>query len=235
MAKTFDRSFDDEIGKTAYITSNPHANTVLDNRLESDWKSESDSDVKRLNRYGKWNFVHHKELGKYEPLWEYAGEEYRYPPNYVTDRGIDISRQSSYDRMILHYMPPHTPYRDTFIPDNYGVDSFPDGPFSYLKRTGNREVVYKTYLNMLRWVLDEVEVLLDNVDADTVAITADHGEAFGEYNVYFHRAGSLHPHIRNVPWAITTGNDSGSYTPSFSVEEEETHNVEESLRSLGYL
>ncbi|PSP48877.1 hypothetical protein BRC67_12005, partial [Halobacteriales archaeon QH_3_68_24] len=48
--------------------------------------------------------------------------------------------------------------------------------------TANREA----YLDNLRIVLDEVAVLLENIDADTVAITTDHGEAFGERNFYRH-------------------------------------------------
>ena len=62
-------------------------------------------------------------------------------------------------------------------------------------------------------MLDDVEQLLDNIDADRVVISANHGEAFGEYGVYGRPIGALHPYVRNVPWAITTASGSGTYTP----------------------
>jgi hypothetical protein len=83
-----------------------------------------------------------------------------------------------------------------------------------------------------------VELLLDNVDADRVVISSDHSEAFGEYGVYGHPIGALHPHVRNVPWAITTANDSGTYTPEIpcpsASDEVSRRDVDETLEALGY-
>jgi len=38
-------------------------------------------------------------------------------------------------------------------------------------------------MKTFHFALEYVEILLENVDSETVAITADHGEAFGENGV----------------------------------------------------
>jgi hypothetical protein len=46
---------------------------------------------------------------------------------------------------------------------------------------GDEEEIWESYIENLRYVLDHVEVLLENVDAEEVAISADHGNAKGEW------------------------------------------------------
>ena len=48
-------------------------------------------------------------------------------------------------------------------------------------------------MNDFYYVLNDIGILLDNLDAERVVITADHGEAFGEYGILGHKLGSLHP------------------------------------------
>lgn len=93
--------------------------------------------------------------------------------------------------------------------------------------TANREA----YLDNLRIVLDEVAVLLENIDADTVAITTDHGGAFGERNFYRHPVACPLSRVRRVPWVETTAVDTGSIEPSASDPEavETTSSVESRL------
>ena len=88
---------------------------------------------------------------------------------------------------------------------------------------------------MLRWVLDDLELLLNNIDRNKVIITSDHGEAFGEYGIYMHHPGSLHPHVRNVPWSVTTATDNHEYQPDFNPESMSDRSVEDTLSALGYL
>jgi hypothetical protein len=82
--------------------------------------------------------------------------------------------------------------------------------------------------------LDDIEVVLINMDAQRVIITADHGEAFGEYGIFGHTVGSLHPMVRTVPWAETTAKDSGGYSPVLTEPRAENPDTEQILRSLGY-
>jgi hypothetical protein len=76
-----------------------------------------------------------------------------------------------------------------------------------------REEVWEWYLDNLRLVLDNVALLLDNVDADRVAITADHGELYGRFGIYGHPCGVPLPHLRRVPWVETTARDTRSHDP----------------------
>lgn len=106
--------------------------------------------------------------------------------------------------------------------------------FGYLTETGDRAAVWEAYLEELRCVLDDLTVLLSNIDAETVVITADHGEAFGEYGAYKHHSGSLHPKIRLVPWVVTSAQDTGSYSPQVEPVEQNEQSTEDALRALGY-
>jgi hypothetical protein len=181
-----------------------------------------------------------EDFGYMEELWRFdegsstwsigSGEVKRRSPRHTTDRSIDVARTVDHDRLIVHYMFPH--------------DGFPlaDGevqqPFDALKfGDASRSEVWDAYLDNLRLVLDEVELLLRNVDADTVAITADHGEAFGEYGFYRHVIGCPIPCIRRVPWIETTATDEGTYESKAptSVAESDSVDVEDRLAQLGYL
>lgn len=100
------------------------------------------------------------------------------------------------------------------------------------------ETVWNSYLADLRYVLDDVELLLKNLDADTVIISADHGEAFSEYGVHGHEIGSFHPKVRTIPWVETSAVDEETYLPTIEAPETEselsTDEVEEQLSALGY-
>lgn len=128
-------------------------------------------------------------------------------------------------------MYPHDPFPLT---DN--LDLF--RPFDSL-RSGDvpREEAWTEYLNHLRFVLDEVERLLDNLNAEMVVITADHGEAFGEFSFYRHVIGCPLPCMREVPWVTTTaeGNETYDSEAPEPVVETESASVETRLEGLGYL
>jgi hypothetical protein len=134
--------------------------------------------------------------------------------------------------MILHYHQPHNPYAAKAMEE--GRELF-DYEMHYRL---DPERAWESYLADLRYVLDDVELLLNNIDADRVVISSDHGEAFGEYGIYGHPIGSLHPHVRKVPWAITSGQDSGEYTPETphpsESKEASEQDVDETLKALGY-
>jgi len=87
-------------------------------------------------------------------------------------------------------------------------------------------------------VLDHVEVLLNNYDAETAVISADHGEAFGKYGIYKHPYGVPHPHVKYVPWCETKGQDTGEYVtkyPEPDLNRVTSEDTEELLKTLGYL
>lgn len=188
-----------------------------------------------------------EELGRFEPLYEYEpwGEDGDFghkkgmtPPRYVTERAISVGREMDYDRMILHYFQPHSPWVANALSEDRELNEYEDDWWNYLARTGDVETVWDSYLADLRYVLDDVELLLKNLDADTVIISADHGEAFSEYGVRGHEIGSLHPKVRTVPWVETPAVDEETYSPTIEAPETEselsTDEVEEQLSALGY-
>jgi glucan phosphoethanolaminetransferase (alkaline phosphatase superfamily) len=106
-------------------------------------------------------------------------------------------------------------------------------------RTGQltESEVWNLYLDNLRYVLDEVELLLRNFEAESVVISSDHGNAFGEFGIYGHPPGMPFKSIRKVPWYVTSATDTKEYIPEtvLSVDETKPEIVDQRLRDLGYL
>jgi len=242
IAATFNSAYSDKIRETAYLAANPSADKILGRHdVPAVWNvSESHLSYRLIRHYdtiGGENLGRLEHLWKYEPTGESGSlghESGATPPKYVTDRAIDVGRDTDYDRLIVHYHQPHTPYVANALAENRSLEPHEDNPFTYIRKTGDRETVWEAYLDELRWVLDDVAMLLDNVDAERAVISADHGEALGEYGVYGHLIGSLNPAIRQVPWVETAGTDTGTYTPQFDRPEGRDVSADEQLAALGY-
>lgn len=236
IAHTFAKTFEKELEETVYVTANPHAETVLQDREYI--PNKHSLAAKRFYKYGDWNTVRPEKLKRFEQVWKYdsghSGEpevESYTPPRFITDRAIEISRNEDFDRMILHYMQPHYPYISNAIEESRGLRSYEKNPKAVKKDGYHR--VYSSYIDELRHVLDEIEILLENVDADKVAISADHGDAFGKYCVYGHNPGRIHPGVRYVPWVETSAVDKGTHTPDFDYKMS-SDGIEKHLQALGY-
>lgn len=236
IARTFTTEYTDEIERTAYLTCNGNAEAVLE-------KDSPATDPGYLSHglLRRFDYVDADTLGRLEKLWCYEppGEEGPYghvegptPPRYLTERAIDVGRNHSFDRMILHYHQPHNPYISKAMEEGRELLDYE------MHYRLNPERAWESYLADLRYVLDDVELLLDNIDAERVVITSDHGEAFGEYGIYGHPIGSLHPHVRTVPWAVTTASDEGTHTPETprpsESEDALDQDVDKTLEALGY-
>lgn len=217
MNRTFDDRYADEIQATAYISANPYAHKLDEERfglLDHVWKDHWDD-----------------ELGTI-------------PPEPVTDHGIASARTGEYDRIILHYMQPHFP----FVAEGPGFGRLSRGGFGlgdeesvnvwHMVENGDldpRDVI-DAYDANLEYVFESVEILLQNVDG-TVAITADHGNALGEWGMWGHRAYVPSLALRKVPWDIRQCTDAGTYDAKWVPSEAESHAtdaVEERLQALGY-
>ncbi|MFC7080227.1 hypothetical protein [Halorussus caseinilyticus] len=99
-----------------------------------------------------------------------------------------------------------------------------------------RSAAWSAYLENLRWVLEEVELLLSNMDADTLVVSSDHGEAFGEWGLYGHYRHVPIPVLKNVPWVELSATDSGEYEPAVEAKSVDVtdDDVEQRLSALGY-
>jgi hypothetical protein len=92
--------------------------------------------------------------------------------------------------------------------------------------------VREAYRDNLRWVLEDVtERLLPGVSG-TVALSADHGNAMGEWGVWAHPPAAVVPSVRKVPWATVEGGDRtiqvGARRPSGDAQ------LDDQLAALGY-
>lgn len=211
------------LANIAYVSGNPYTARVLD-----------------ADRFGTvvdvWRDAWDDDLGTI-------------PPRPITDRAIELGREDEdrFDRMVVHYMQPHFP--SLAAPDDRGValSRFGDESMSVWEdlRFGrvSETTVWERYRANLEAVLEEVECLLANVDADSAVITADHGNAIGEYSIYGHPSGVDLPCLREVPWCETAATDRRTREPeldgSASAEtatptDEQRATVEEHLEQLGY-
>lgn len=242
VANTFDRKWTETLQKTAYVTCNPLGQHLIEDRGD---RSDGASCQDYFYQYSCLDLVESYELGHLEHVWKEVDDDDRFsslsipgltPPRYLTDRGISLMRGGEFDRVILHYIQPHHPYTANALGEDRDLHDYEEEPFDYLERTSDSDTVYEAYLDELRYVLDDIELLLDNVDSDSVVITADHGEAFGEYGVYQHPPGSLHPTVRHVPWIRTTATDSGTYEPEYEPRDDNNeYSVKNALSDLGYI
>ena len=242
IAKTFEKQYSDQIRDTAYLSANVFAEKILvDHDPETVRLSESTIAYKQLRKIPT---VDVEDLGKFEYLYTYesVGEEGPLghkeggtPPRYVTDRGIAVGRQEDFSRIILHYLQPHPPYAANAIAEDRDLHRYEKDWWGYLADTGDRETIWNAYLDELRSVLDEVEILLNNLDVETVALSADHGESFGEYWEHGHKTGSLNPYVRYVPWVTMTASDKNTYEPRFEAPSSQPETrKEDQLKALGY-
>ena len=95
--------------------------------------------------------------------------------------------------------------------------------------------VIEGYKNNLTPVVDEVELLLENINAETVSITADHGNYLGEFGRYGHRYNrGIHPGVRFVPYWEKSASDRQTHEPKQYNHEPRDVSRNERLEALGY-
>jgi len=146
------------------------------------------------------------------------------PAAAVTDRAVAAARERDPDRLVVHYMQPHHPFVADPLDGDAGLartgsHSNTANPWVALRRGElSTERVWDAYEATLRHVLEAVATLLDNVEG-RVAVTADHGNLFGEWGLYGHPMYTPVPALLSVPWAETTGTDRGTLTPSLDPPE----------------
>lgn len=218
METNFVEAFAGEMRETVHVTWNPHSGNQLD---ADDW----------LELDELWRTNWDDETGCVRP-----GD--------VTDAAIVRHRNLEPRRMLVHYQQPHQPYprHDELFTGDSLLREEPAG-----ERTGgfgrvirgevSREQLREAYRDNLRWALDEVGRLVSNVDADAVAVTADHGECLGEWGVYGHYDSYPVPPLRRVPWVTLSASDEGTADPDHPAAdaEEAPVDVEERLAALGYV
>lgn len=232
IAQTFtqERVTQERIG---YTSGNAWSKWVIEDR------QMPEDDKNALFSFTKWDVAHKSEFAILDQAWKYDQmNEFNLPPGLphpriVTNHAIQTGRTYDLDRHIIHYSQPHAPYTAPALADNRNMREYERSPFDYLRNGGHFKKVWDAYLQNLRFVLDEVELLLDNINAETVSISADHGELFGEFGIYGHPAGFPHPSVKRVPWAETSATD--KRTHEIDTDDEEAISATEQLEALGYI
>lgn len=180
-------------------------------------------------------------FGGVTPVWEHHDPELgTVPPEVVTDAAINTGRTSECSRLVIHYMQPHAPF--IHVSGKYNsVNKAPgEGKSQNVwegLRQGEYDVdeVWADYGQNLLAVLDEVERLVDNIDG-SVVITADHGNAIGEFGIYGHPSHVPLPSLKRVPWARLEAQDENTSEPdSPETPGISDADVEDHLRNLGYV
>lgn len=227
-----------EAASTAgYITGNPFAEHTADDARSADLSADA--------------------LGYYAPLYKTewgpidGGPVETIPPDVLTDYAIHAWRdreELGIDRLVIHYMQPHQPYRSR--PEWTGVNKNLKNLVQNRTKAGacawqrcrkgeiEKDDLWKAYRDNLRWVLDDVtERLMPNVDG-TVTLSADHGNAMGEWGEWAHPPGALGPAVRRVPWVPVECTDTQTVTPTVeSIHEPvqtEKGSIDAQLEALGY-
>ena len=218
MDVTFDEQYSDEIMGTAYISANPYSQQLDDSRfglVDHVWQDHWDDNVGTIRA---------------EP---------------VTDHGITAARSGEFDRVILHYMQPHFPFIGGEQFGHLGRSAFDIGSgqgqnvWRMIERGEvDTERAVNAYYDNLRYVFESVNTVLENVNG-RVVVSADHGNALGEWSMWGHRAYVPFRAVREVPWDERDCVDEKTYesdTVLSDIRESETEeNVEDRLRSLGYV
>lgn len=212
LINTFSTEWKEEIRRTTRVSANGFDEYILVRQLDPPELDEAPLAMPAFSRVESTTFDHLEIL--------YQGDFHderleTVPPDQVTGRGIAVGREHDWDRLMLHYIQPHAPYITDAIDQGGELSEVESRPMWAL-RTGriDKATGWEMYLDNLRLALDSVETLLQNLDAEKVIITADHGESFGEYGGKFgHIDGYLTPQVRKVPWISTTATDKETVTP----------------------
>jgi hypothetical protein len=232
IAKTFTTEYKQEIANTVLLSANPHVQHTLYDRQFP----EHDKDA--FFAFTAWDTVQPDEFEYIEQPWQYAtNDRYNHVlPKDMTDRAVSLYRERDPDRMIVHYMQPHRPHIAQAYKEDRELTDAERDPFTYLKNGGNRERVFSNHVADLEFVLETgVKPLLRNVNADTVAITADHGDGFGKNWCYAHIAGDPRKQVRRVSWIETEATDHNELEPSLTPPEDIENDTEDRLEALGYI
>jgi len=220
---TFSERYEEQIQNCTYVTANHHSKWMNPDR-----------------------FARFEDVTNYEA----DGKPLPAPPAHVvSDQAIRVGRNMNWDKMIVHYMQPHIPfirhtgdnYKKIFSQvdgsrrnkhDDHSVDIY---EFDLLRRGEiDFDTFWKAYKETLITVLDDLKTLLTSIDAEKVVISADHGNAVGEFGIYGHKNVAL-PAIREVPWCETSATNTEEYTPTTEKRGHQEVSIDKRLENLGYM
>lgn len=219
MERTFTEEYVEKMNDTVYVAGNP--NTA--------------------------RYLNQSQFAFLDEVWRYAWDEQlgTLPARPLTDRAIAVSRNRNPEWLIVHYMQPHEPFVQnpelggrSSSERIAGIAGESEEFESVWTRLQNGEIekraLMDAYRSNLRYVLDDVALLLRSIDAEQVVISSDHGNAIGEFGQYGHPPYTPLKCLKRVPWIETEANNKSGYEPTTERADATTVDVEEKLKHLGY-
>ena len=212
-----DYEFLTDVGSTRSVGSS--SSEWLENNFVG--RSETEQTVMVTGNTWTERYLDADAFAALDEVWKYAWDDAQntIPPAAVTDRAIAHGRTTAPDRLVVHYMQPHHPFIPDPLADDDGLvragsHSNTGNPWVALRQNKlSTDRVWEAYRANLAHVLDEVGSLLTNIEGQ-VAITADHGNLFGEWGLYGHPMETPVPALITVPWAEATATDQQTRTPT---------------------
>lgn len=226
----------------------------LERHVREPYREEiSETALVSANAFTRHHWVRDAGWAHLDEVWTHSwdDEEGTVLPRPVTDGAIRHWREYGQDsespteRMIVWYLQPHAPFIEAEWSEGFERREIGDGAgvgksvwHRYRDGELSREQLWTAYRKNLNYVLDDVDLLLSNLDADRVAITADHGNCLGEWGVYGHPKYVPVPALKRIPWVEVQARDAGTHEPDPHAERRadlSTDEVDDRLRQLGYL
>lgn len=212
---------DADLSDVVYVTASPGIRFVEKHRevnlhaIDDVWEDE-------------WN----EELGTVEP-------------ETMLERAVAAHEKYPDKRIVVHFMQPHFPFigptGQSIEHRAYGgqIDSDKTEGNSVWTRLSNGELseteVRTAYRENLELTLPHVSELIESVSG-RVAVTSDHGNAFGQKGVYGHTPGVFLPEIVEVPWLDVPYDDRRKIkAEDAALSERDSDVVQDRLKDLGYV
>ncbi|QAY21074.1 sulfatase-like hydrolase/transferase [Halorubrum ezzemoulense] len=239
LLKTFTEKYLDQIQNTTYISGNGFTRWLKEDPVDyMSFTVTQDTYIrsnKKFNKLLRRDLVDANDFHHLEELWQLSeNNEFGAAPfaEDLTNHAIKAGRERNQERLIVHYMQPHAPYLYHALNEGKMRD-YEKTPFWAIRDGVSKDKVWDSYLDNLRYVLDSVELLLQNLDAEKVVITADHGELFS-FGIG-HAAGFPHPQLKKVPWVVTSATDNKTHSVNIAEKEPaDDPDLDEHLQALGY-
>lgn len=186
------------------------------------------------------------------PLWETDCWDHDLStahPKDVVDEALRLNEKYPDKRLFIHFVQPHVPFigpkGKEIEHQGMGGGELLNGRSQELDSVWNRLVrgkldhdqVWEAYVENLELTMPHVERLVDELAGKSV-ITADHGQAFGEWGQYGH--GPWVESVYNVPWFEAEYEDrktitDGETTKSTYMVGDDREEMKKRLRDLGYM
>jgi hypothetical protein len=219
------------VSNTGFVSATPHSATVFRKREWLTNAAEVDIPFPEADVVAPDDFA-----GFYEVWRTHASEHDAVPPE--TMAKATAAAANRHRRVVAHWLQPHEP----FIADEarlVGGGATESNVWNGLQ-SGDLDSgdVWQSYKATLGRALVALEGFIQSFDG-TLLITADHGNAFGEWGIYGHPFGWPQPAVRKVPWVLVEcGGESdslgGQQILDAAAGGEAASNTQKQLRALGY-